>query len=68
MSPATSSFSLGLFHLATKKFNSDFWCGRENVVMNRETKNKIAELCIAEIGKQKEFSKLLESDLKNYEK
>ena len=33
-------------------------------VMNRETKNKIAELCIAEIGKQKEFSKLLESDLK----
>lgn len=32
--------------------------------MNRETKNKIAELCIAEIGKQKEFSKLLESDLK----
>ena len=29
-------------------------------VMNRETKNKIA----AEIGKQKEFSKLLESDLK----
>jgi hypothetical protein len=36
----------------------------ENVVMNRETKNKITELCIAEIGKQKEFSKLLESDLK----
>ena len=33
-------------------------------VMNRETKNKIAELCIAEIEKQKEFSKLLESDLK----
>lgn len=33
-------------------------------VMNRETKNKIAKLCIAEIGKQKEFSKLLESDLK----
>ena len=33
-------------------------------VMNRETKNKITELCIAEIGKQKEFSKLLESDLK----
>ncbi|MEE0875766.1 MAG: hypothetical protein UIH18_00590 [Fibrobacteraceae bacterium] len=33
-------------------------------VMNRETKNKIAEHCIAEIGKQKEFSKLLESDLK----
>lgn len=32
--------------------------------MNRETKNKITELCIAEIGKQKEFSKLLESDLK----
>ena len=33
-------------------------------VMNRETKYKITELCIAEIGKQKEFSKLLESDLK----
>ena len=33
-------------------------------VMNRDTKNKITELCIAEIGKQKEFSKLLESDLK----
>lgn len=33
-------------------------------VMSRETKNKITELCIAEIGKQKEFSKLLESDLK----
>lgn len=33
-------------------------------VMNREMKNKITELCIAEIGKQKEFSKLLESDLK----
>lgn len=33
-------------------------------VMSRETKNKIVELCIAEIGKQKEFSKLLESDLK----
>jgi hypothetical protein len=30
----------------------------------RETKNKITSLCIAEIGKQKEFSKLLESDLK----
>ena len=36
----------------------------KNAVMNRETKNKITELCIAEIGKQKEFSKLLESDLK----
>jgi len=36
----------------------------ENAVMNRETKNKIAELCIAEIGKQKKFSRLLESDLK----
>lgn len=36
----------------------------KNTVMNRETKNKIAKLCIAEIGKQKEFSKLLESDLK----
>ena len=36
----------------------------ENAVMNRETKNKITELCIAEIGKKKEFSKLLESDLK----
>ena len=36
----------------------------KNAVMNRETKNKIAELCIAEIGKQKAFSKLLESDLK----
>ena len=33
-------------------------------VMNRETKYKITELCIAEIGRQKEFSKLLESDLK----
>ncbi|WP_407451689.1 hypothetical protein [Fibrobacter sp.] len=33
-------------------------------VMHRETKNKIAELCIAEIGKQKKFSRLLESDLK----
>ncbi len=33
-------------------------------VMNLEIKNKIAELYIAEIGKQKEFSKLLESDLK----
>lgn len=33
-------------------------------VMNREMKSKITELCIAEIGKQKEFSKLLESDLK----
>lgn len=40
----------------------------KNAVMNRETKNKIAELCIAEIGKQKEFLKILESDLKNYEK
>ena len=37
----------------------------KNAVMNCETKNKIAELCIAEIGKQKEFSKLLESDLKS---
>lgn len=36
----------------------------KNTVMNRETKNKITELCIAEIGTQKEFSKLLESDLK----
>ena len=33
-------------------------------VMNRETKNKITSLCIAEIEKQKEFSNLLESDLK----
>lgn len=33
-------------------------------VMNPDMKNKITELCIAEIGKQKEFSKLLESDLK----
>lgn len=33
-------------------------------VMNRETKNKITSLCIAGIEKQKEFSKLLESDLK----
>jgi hypothetical protein len=40
----------------------------ENAVMNRETKNKIMEFCIVEIGKQKEFSKLLESDLKNHEK
>ena len=37
----------------------------KNAVMNRETKNKITELCIAEIGKQKEFSKLLESDPKS---
>lgn len=33
-------------------------------VMNRETKNKITSLCITEIEKQKEFSNLLESDLK----
>ena len=31
---------------------------------NPETKNKITGLCIAEIEKQKEFSNLLESDLK----
>lgn len=37
----------------------------KNAVLSCETKNKIAELCIAEIGKQKEFPKLLESDPKS---